>query len=84
MRSLAKVNQKRGKIERKPCQVCGSDKSEMHHPDYELPLFVVWLCRPCHLAWHAHWRDILPKAFAEWLWIAKTCADARNDECLDA
>ncbi len=32
------------------CQMCGLVKSrlERHHPDYNLPLMIVWLCKPCH------------------------------------
>ncbi|MCC5968382.1 MAG: hypothetical protein JJU15_00360 [Pararhodobacter sp.] len=35
-----------------PCEVCGDPKSEAHHPDYDRPLFVVWLCRAHHRAVH--------------------------------
>ena len=32
------------------CQVCGLPKKlERHHPYYELPLFIVWACKPCHV-----------------------------------
>jgi hypothetical protein len=32
------------------CQMCGlSKRLERHHPDYDLPLLVVWLCKPCHV-----------------------------------
>jgi hypothetical protein len=41
-----------GKITRLPCQVCGNDKSEGHHPDYDRPLDVVWLCVTHHKAAH--------------------------------
>lgn len=35
------------------CQVCLSNKSvEGHHPNYDEPLNVVWLCRKCHMAIH--------------------------------
>ena len=32
------------------CQMCGLRKRlERHHPDYGLPLLIVWLCKPCHV-----------------------------------
>lgn len=52
-RSYANVYLKRGKIEKKPCSVCGSDRSEMHHDDYSKPLNITWLCRICHENNHA-------------------------------
>jgi hypothetical protein len=42
-----------GVIERQPCAICGNAKAEAHHPDYDLPLSVIWLCRPHHRAHHA-------------------------------
>lgn len=31
------------------CQECGATaKLDAHHPDYSLPLIVVFLCKPCH------------------------------------
>jgi hypothetical protein len=41
-----------GRIEKKPCEMCGSEKSEAHHNDYSNPLGVVWLCRKHHLMQH--------------------------------
>lgn len=41
-----------GKIEKWPCQMCGCEKSEAHHPDYDSPLAVVWLCNEHHRAAH--------------------------------
>lgn len=52
-RSYARVSQARGRISPRPCQVCGSENSQKHHPDYDQPLEVVWVCRSCHLAIHA-------------------------------
>ena len=43
---------KRGLIQKEPCQNCGERESEAHHPDYERPLLVWWLCRACHKAHH--------------------------------
>jgi hypothetical protein len=37
-----------GKLVRKPCEVCGNEKSQAHHEDYSKPLEVVWLCKPHH------------------------------------
>lgn len=44
---------KLGVIERAPCSVCGAVKAEAHHPDYERPYDVIWLCRTHHRALHA-------------------------------
>ena len=44
----------RGKfLIRQPCEVCGAEKSEAHHDDYEKPLEVRWLCRKHHREHHA-------------------------------
>lgn len=51
-RSYSYVLLKRGKIERQPCQKCGSQDSQMHHPDYDQPRLVEWMCRACHLEHH--------------------------------
>lgn len=40
-----------GKIVRQRCLICKSAKSEAHHPDYSLPLDVMWLCRLHHRAY---------------------------------
>lgn len=41
-----------GRLTPKPCEVCGSEKTEAHHADYSKPLDVRWLCRIHHLAEH--------------------------------
>lgn len=71
-RSYAKEYKKRGILTQSPCRVCGDKQSEMHHPDHELPLVVVWLCRKCHLAWHSFWREIAAEAWAFWDAKART------------
>lgn len=50
-RSYAGVYKRRGYIEEKSCRVCG-DKAEMHHPDYNQPILIDWLCREHHLELH--------------------------------
>ena len=41
-----------GKLVKQPCWVCG-EKAVAHHPDYDRPLDVVWLCQPHHKQTHA-------------------------------
>lgn len=36
-----------------PCEVCGREKAEAHHPDYDRPGEVKWLCRKHHKQLHA-------------------------------
>jgi hypothetical protein len=56
VRQIARRYWLRGKLRQKPCRHCGESKSERHHPDYARPLYVIWLCRPCHLKLHANKR----------------------------
>jgi len=31
------------------CEICGSNKCvEAHHPDYDRPFFLIYLCKDCH------------------------------------
>ena len=41
-----------GRLTPDPCWVCGM-KAVAHHPDYDKPLDVVWLCQPHHKQTHA-------------------------------
>lgn len=43
---------KRGKVVKKPCEVCGNPKVRGHHEDYDKPLEVRWLCFEHHHELH--------------------------------
>lgn len=43
---------------KQPCEICGTiDPVEAHHPSYDDPLSVQWLCRVHHHALHVRERD---------------------------
>jgi|HubBroStandDraft_1064217.scaffolds.fasta_scaffold159493_2 hypothetical protein len=46
-RSIAGVYLRRGRLKKEGCAVCGG-AAQMHHPDYDRPLDVVWLCEKHH------------------------------------
>ncbi len=54
MKARAAINNRiyRGQLTRPTqCERCGQvAKVDAHHPDYNQPLWVWWLCRPCHAA----------------------------------
>lgn len=41
-----------GRLQRKPCEVCGDSDSHGHHDDYDKFLDVRWLCVVHHNKWH--------------------------------
>lgn len=51
-RSITAYSVKIGRIKRKSCEVCGSQKSEVHHPDYSDPYKIQWLCKKHHKEAH--------------------------------
>src|ERR1019366_10759144 len=48
-RAYANTYLNRGNIEKKTCEICGDENSQMHHDDYNKPLEIKWLCRKHHL-----------------------------------
>lgn len=48
-----------GRLQKKPCEVCGADQNlHAHHKDYAKPLDVVWLCARCHHRLHALFPEL--------------------------
>ena len=43
---------KYGLLKKLSCVVCGREKSEAHHPDYNKQVDVIWLCRLHHKRLH--------------------------------
>lgn len=51
-----------------PCEVCGESKKmsdgrrdvQAHHPDYNFPLNVIWLCQKHHFEWHKN-NNAIPR-----------------------
>lgn len=44
---------RRGLIQRRPCEICGEQRVDGHHSNYDRPMDVTWLCRKHHKAAHA-------------------------------
>ncbi len=59
-RQITKYAVKVGHITRRPCEVCSSTKVEVHHPDYNKPLEIMWLCKKHHAEWHRLNKAIPP------------------------
>lgn len=43
-----------GVLKRHPCEECGNTRTQAHHPNYNYPLKVNWLCSVCHTKWHKY------------------------------
>jgi hypothetical protein len=80
-RSTANIYKRRGKLVPQPCQICGCADVQMHHPDHELPLQVAWLCKPCHLGWHAFWRAVSAETW-KW-WTSRVSGDVVKQEAAE-
>jgi hypothetical protein len=48
-----------GKVEKHACFICGDSKTEGHHPDYDAPLDVIWLCDLHHKQAHVLARSVI-------------------------
>ena len=46
-----------GEMSRQPCEVCGIEKTEAHHDNYNRPLDVRWLCHKHHMKIHTQVVD---------------------------
>ena len=56
---IIRLRIKAGKLQRQPCEMCGSTiRIHAHHDDYSKPLDVMWLCGVHHQARHAFLRYI--------------------------
>jgi CRISPR/Cas system CMR-associated protein Cmr3 (group 5 of RAMP superfamily) len=64
-----------GRLYKLPCWTCGSLEVEAHHPDYDSPLDVIWLCTKHHAEVH---RDYDRTADEELL--AATTKGSRYDK----
>jgi hypothetical protein len=51
-RSQVAIGIANGTITRQPCEVCGDERGEAHHDDYDQPLAIRWLCHRHHMELH--------------------------------
>src|SRR6516162_6850921 len=52
-------NSNPGFVASEPCAFCGNPESQAHHPSYNTPLRVTWLCKQCHpLHHHRLWAAL--------------------------
>ncbi len=51
-RAYTNVLVRRGHLSKDKCRVCGAVDVQAHHPDYDNPRIVEWLCGPCHKKAH--------------------------------
>lgn len=78
-RSYAHQYLKRGKIERKPCEVDSCvNWPQMHHDDYSKPLEVRWFCREHHLRLHNDYYFNPKSSYTPAALPAVTVPEAKN------
>lgn len=61
-RVTANLLVKAGIIIQEPCKLCGDPNSEKHHPDYNNPTDVTFLCKKCHSELHVLERKVYAMA----------------------
>lgn len=54
-----KARQEAGKLEKKPCELCGNEKGQAHHTDYRKHITVKWLCFKHHREAHGQKVGVL-------------------------
>ena len=59
-RATTRYYVKVGKLIKKPCEMCGNNSVEAHHPNYNKILEVNWLCKIHHSEWHIKNKAIEP------------------------
>lgn len=47
---------RKGKMKKQPCETCGEVRVHAHHPNYNKPLDVMWLCSVHHKKWHQNFH----------------------------
>jgi len=62
-RQIMSIALRSGHLIKQPCEECGQVSSvDGHHPDYEKPLDVIWLCKVHHAREHARLRKLLAES----------------------
>lgn len=46
-----------GTLKQRPCAFCQEEQTQKHHPDYNEPLLIVWLCAKCHKELHTSQKN---------------------------
>lgn len=57
-RNIANLLVRSGIIIMEPCKLCGDNEAEKHHPNYDNPSDVTFLCKNCHTDFHKLQRKI--------------------------
>jgi hypothetical protein len=55
-----------GRLERRPCERCGSEPVHAHHDDYSRPLHIMWLCPAHHKERHRELKAMGVDLYQPW------------------